>query len=91
MSNFQASSKMQAELEVSVNSQMSKLKHLTDDCDRLATPLRIHNLSISKYRELEDMAFGLPQLGIVQDTIHEVDRANNISNYLAIEKFLMTF
>jgi hypothetical protein len=34
------------------------------------------------------MGFGLPQLGIVQDTIHEVARANNISNYLAIEKFL---
>ena len=88
MSNFQASSKMQAELEVSVNSQMSNLKNLTDECDRLETLLRIHNLSISKYRELEDMGFGLPQLGIVQDTIHEVARANNISNYLAIEKFL---
>ncbi|MGB7954700.1 MAG: hypothetical protein WCF23_12045, partial [Candidatus Nitrosopolaris sp.] len=88
MSNFQASSKMQAEPEVSVNSQMSKLKNLTDDCDRLGTLLRIHNLSISKYRELEDMGIGLLQLGIVQDTIHEVTRANNISNYLAIEKFL---
>ena len=34
------------------------------------------------------MGIGLPQLGIVQDTIHEVARANNISNYLAIEKVL---
>ena len=67
---------------------MSKLKNLTDECDRLETLLRIHNLSISKYRELEDMGFGLPQLGIVQDTIYEVARANNISNYLAIERFL---
>ena len=67
---------------------MSKLKDLTDDCDRLETLLRIHNLSSSKYRELDDIGIGLPQLGIVQDTIHEVARANNISNYLAIEKVL---
>jgi transposase-like protein len=84
MSNFQALSMMQAELEMSVNSQMSKLKNLTDECDRLETLLRIHN----QYRELEDIGFGLPQLRIVQDTIHEVARANNISNYLAVEKFL---
>jgi hypothetical protein len=88
MSNVQASSMRHAELEMSVNSQMSKLKNLTDGCDRLETLLRIHNLSVSKYRELEDIGFGLPKLRIFQDTIHEVARANKISNYLAFEKFL---
>ena len=39
-------------------------------------------------RDLEDIGFGLPQLRIFQDTIHEVARANKISNYLAFEKFL---
>jgi hypothetical protein len=34
------------------------------------------------------MGIGLPHLGIVQDTIHEVARANNKLNYLAIEKVL---
>lgn len=69
---------MQAELEISVSSQMSKLKNLTDECDRLET-LIIHNLSISKYRELEDMGLRLPQFRIVQDTIREVAGTNNIS------------
>ena len=45
MSNFQDSSKMQ--LEGSVKSQMSKLKGLTDDCDRLETlVLNTENLMI---------------------------------------------
>ncbi len=70
---------MQAELEISVSSQMSKLKNLTDECDRVETLLRIHNLSISKYRELEDMGLRLPQFRIVQDTIREVAGTNNIS------------
>jgi hypothetical protein len=56
--NFQASSMRHAELEMSVNSQMRKLKNLTDGCDRLETLLRIHNLSVSKYRELEIWVLG---------------------------------
>jgi hypothetical protein len=44
MSNFQDSSKM---LEGSVKSQMSKIKDLTDDCDRLETlVLNTENLMI---------------------------------------------
>jgi hypothetical protein len=47
VSNFQDSSKMQAELEGSVKSQMSKLKDLIDDYDRLETlVLNTENLMI---------------------------------------------
>jgi hypothetical protein len=72
VSDFEASSVMQAELEKSVNSQTIKLKQVTDKCDWAERFLAIHNLTISKYLELEDMGFGLPMLTMLHDTIHEV-------------------
>lgn len=88
VSDFEASSVMQAELEKSVNSQTIKLKQVTDKCDLAERFLAIHNLTISKYLELEDMGFGLPMLTMLHDTIYEVAIANEISHELAVQRFL---
>ncbi len=86
--NFDASSAMQAQLEKSVNSQEIKLKQVTNDCARAERVLESHYLTISKYKKLEEMSFGLPMLTKLHDIIHEVTNANNISHDVAVQKFL---
>ncbi|MDQ6667723.1 MAG: hypothetical protein M3Y53_05795 [Thermoproteota archaeon] len=88
VSNFEASSAMQAELEKSVNSQKIKLMQVTNECVLAERLLAIHNLTKSKYIKLENMGFGLPMLTMLHDTIHEVASANKISHDLAVQKFL---
>ena len=88
VSNFDASSTMQSELEKSVNSQTIKLKQATNDCARAERVLERHYLTISKYKKLEEMGFGLPMLTTLHDTIHEVANENKISHELAVQKFL---
>ena len=48
----------------------------------------IHNQTLSKYRQLEDLGFGIPQLMILYDTIQEVASMNNIYRGDAVQKFL---
>lgn len=50
--------------------------------------LERHYLTISKYKKLEEMGFGLPMLTTLHDTIHEVADANNIPHDVAVRKFL---
>jgi len=86
--NFDASSAMLAQLEESVNSLNSKLNQVTDDCARAERVLERHYLTISKYKKLEEMGFGLPMLTTLHEMIHEVANANNIPHDVAVQKFL---
>lgn len=86
--NFDASSAMQAQLEESVNSLRSKLDQVTNDCARAERVLERHYLTISKYKKLEEMGFGLPMLTTLHDMIHEVANANNLPHDVAVRKFL---
>jgi hypothetical protein len=79
---------MLAQLEESVNSQKIKLKQVTDECVRAERVRAIHYLTISKFKKLEEMGFGLPMLTRLHDMIHEVASANKISHDLAVQKFL---
>jgi hypothetical protein len=47
-----------------------------------------HNQSITAYRELEDMGFGLKELKLLWHTINEITDANNISPFESVKKFL---
>jgi len=86
--NIDASSAMLAQLEESVKSQESKLEQVTNDCARAERVLERHYLTISKYKKLEEMGFGLPMLTTLYDTIHETANANNIPHEVAALKFL---
>jgi hypothetical protein len=86
--NFDVSSVMQAQLEESVNSLKSKQDQVTNDCARAERVLESRYLTISKYKKLEEMGFGLHMLTTLHDTIHEVANANNIPHDDAVRKFL---
>jgi DNA repair exonuclease SbcCD ATPase subunit len=47
-----------------------------------------HNQSITAYRELEAMGFGLKELKLLWHTINEITDANNIPPYESVQKFL---
>ncbi len=88
LSSFDFSSLMQAELEKSISFQEMKLRELKDSCVLAETQLSIHNQTLTNYRHLEWMGFGIPQLISLYHTIQEVASANNIPDYEAVQKFL---
>ena len=47
-----------------------------------------HNQSITAYRELEAMGFGLKEFKLLWHTINEISDANNISPFESVNKFL---
>jgi hypothetical protein len=87
VSNFEASSAIQAELEKSIRNLTVNERALQEEYDLLETRTSIHRQKLSEYEQLRDMGFGLKELKLLSYTIREISAENNISNELAVQKF----
>ena len=88
LSDFDFSRAMQVELEKSIESSKTHLQHLKYQCDILESQISMHNITILKLRQLEDMGLGIPQLLVLHETAHEIARAYNIPQNLAVQRTL---
>ena len=87
VSNLEASSAIQAELEKNIRDLTVNERDLQEECDRLERLTSIHRQKLSVYEQLRDMGFGLRELKLLFDTIKEVSAENKISDELAVQKF----
>lgn len=88
LSDFDFSRAMQVELEKSIESSKTHLQHLKYECDILESQISMHNITILKLRQLEDMGLGIPQLLVLHETAHEIARAYKIPQNLAVQRLL---
>lgn len=88
VTNIEASSAMQAQLEKDIDSYTRKLQGLIEECSRLENFKAVHIQTLSKYTDLENMGFGLPEFRLLHDIVSDVAAANNISHKHAIQKFI---
>jgi hypothetical protein len=87
VSNLEASSAIQAELEQSIRDLTVNERDLQEECDRLETRTSIHRQKLSESDQLRNMGFGLRELKLLSNTIREVSAENKISDELAVQKF----
>ena len=87
VSNLEASSAIQAELEKNIRNLTVDERDLQEECDRLDRLTSTHRQKLSVYEQLRDMGFGLKELKQLFDTIMEVSAENKISDALAVKKF----
>ena len=87
VSNLEASSAIQAELEKSIRDLTVNERDLQEECDRLETRTSIHRQKLSESDQLRNMGFGLRELKLLSNTIREVSAENKISDELAVQKF----
>jgi hypothetical protein len=88
VSNLEASSAIQAELEKRIRDLTVNERDLQEECDSLETRTSIHRQKLSVYEQLREMGFGLKKLKLLFYTIREVSAENNISDKLAVQKFV---
>lgn len=87
VSNLEAASGIQADLEKRIRDLTVEERHLQEECDRLERLTTIHRQKLSVYEQLRDMGFGLKELKLLFNTITEVSAENKISDNLAGQKF----
>jgi hypothetical protein len=87
VSNWEASSAIQAKLEETIRDLTVNERDLQEEADRLDRRTSIHRQKLSVYEQLRDMGFGLKELKLLFDTITEVSAENKISDKLAVQKF----
>ena len=87
VSNLEASSAIQAELEKSIRDLTVNERDLQEECDRLERLTSIHRQKLSESEQLRNMGFGLRELKLLSNTIREVSAENKISDELAVQKF----
>jgi uncharacterized protein (UPF0335 family) len=88
VSNWEASSAMQAELEKSVNSLTITKHDLEEKCNRLEEERSINSQTIEQVQELKNKGFGFKELKQLLYTVKEIATANNIHENLAVKKFI---
>ena len=87
VSNLEASSAIQAELEKNIRNLTVDERDLQEECNRLDRLTSRHRQKLSVYEQLRDIGFGLKKLKQLFDTIMEVSAENKISDQLAVKKF----
>jgi hypothetical protein len=87
VSNLEASSAIQAELEKNIKALTVNQRHLQEECDRLETSTSVHRQKLLVYEQLRDIGLGLKELKLLFNTITEVSAENKISDNLAAQKF----
>lgn len=87
MSNFRASSKLRAELEMEVESWKVNLQQIKNDWGHYEELAAQHRQKVLIYEELEKMGFNIPKLKLISNTIKELAIEYNIAYHIAIEMF----
>ena len=66
----------------------SKKNDLDRQCGILEAQIEVHSLTVSKYRDLEEMEFGLKELKLLWSKIREIGVANQMNPDEAVRKFM---
>ena len=79
VSNLEASSAIQAELEKNIRNLTVDERHLQEECNRLDRLTSTHRQKLSVYEQLRDMGSGLKELKQLFDTIMVISWAMTLS------------
>jgi chaperonin cofactor prefoldin len=75
-------------LKVSIDSLAKSKNNLEKDCTGLQSEIDVRSLTISKYKELEDMGFGYKVQKLLWHRVREIGVANQMDPDEAVGKFL---
>jgi len=87
VSNLEASSAIQVELEKNIRNLTVDERDLKEERDRLEKAASIHRQKLLVYKQLRDMGFGFKELKLLSYTIREISAENKIDDKLAVPKF----
>jgi Rad3-related DNA helicase len=87
VSNWEASSAIQAELERNIMNLTVDERHLQEECELWERQTLDHRQKLSSHEQLQDMGCGLKELKLLFSTIREVSVENKIHERLAVNKF----
>ena len=75
-------------LKDSINSLAKRKNNLEKECTFLQSDIDVHSLTISRYKELEDMGFGYKVQKLLRHRVREIGFANQMHPDEAVGKFL---
>jgi hypothetical protein len=87
-SNFEELQIVEKELKDSVDFLTKRKDKLECDCKYFELQIDVHSQTLAKYRELEDIGFGLKEQKLLWHKVREIGVANQMSPKEAVQKFL---
>ncbi len=88
VSDFEKLQLVEKELKDSVDFSTKRKDKLESDCKYFESQIDVHSQTLAKYRELEDMGFGLKEQKLLWHTVREIGVANQMNPKEAVQKFL---
>jgi hypothetical protein len=88
VSDFEKLQLVEKELKDSVDFSTKRKDKLESDCQFFESQIDVHSQTLAKYRELEDMGFGLKEQKLLWHKVREIGVANQMSPKEAVQKFL---
>jgi hypothetical protein len=88
VSNFEALQAVEKELKDSVEFLTKKKDKLELESGLLRLEIDVHSQTMSKFKELEDIGFGLKEQKLLWHKVREIGDANHIKPNEAVQKFM---
>ena len=88
VSDFEKLQLVEKELKDSVDFLTRKKDKLESDCQFFGSQIDAHSQTLAKYRELEDMGFGLKEQKLLWHKVREIGIANQMNQKEAVQRFL---
>ena len=87
-SDFEKLQLVEKELKDSVDFSTKRKDKLESDCKYFESQIAVHSQTLAKYKELEDMGFGLKEQKLLWHKVREIGVANQMNPKEAVQKFL---
>lgn len=88
VSDFEKLQLVEKELKDSVDFLTRKKDKLESDCQFFGSQIDVHSQTLAKYKELEDMGFGLKEQKLLWHKVREIGAAYQMNPKEAVQKFL---
>jgi hypothetical protein len=88
VSNFEEFQIVEKDLKDSVAFLTKRKDNLKRDCQFFESQINIHSQTLAKYKELEDMGFGLKEQKLLWHKIREIGGANQMDADEAVRRFM---